>query len=819
MNSFREQLSDELKRVDFTSMSVAERYNFISGFVMNYYRQDIDAARKDIYYAAEPCRRAYYYSAEFLVGRLIYSNLYNLGILDDTKNVMAEYGCDIAQFEEIPDAALGNGGLGRLAACFLDSAATQNIRLCGCGIRYKYGLFRQDLSEGYQRELPDDWTRFGDPWSIRRDRDSVVIEFASDKVRAVPYDMPVFGYRRGEPKIGEPNIGIPNIGEPNHDKSNIGEPNIDKSNIDTSMVGILRLWQSEALTPFDFTLFNDGKYAEAIAERERAERICAVLYPNDNTPEGKELRLRQQYFLTSASIRDLVRGAERNGDLKRLHELAVIQLNDTHPVLAIPELIVRLEERGIDFDAAFDIASKLFAYTNHTVMREALEEWDEELVKKLIPKVYSVIVKIQRRLERELISRGFRLDGAASEARGELDIIKDGKIKMAPLACFMGFAVNGVAALHTEILKRDVLNGWYKLYPQKFSNKTNGVTPRRWLGVANPELCGYIGELIGDGFMTELSELERLKRFADDSQVIDRFARIKKLKKEQLAAAIKLRCGINVDPEFMFDIQAKRLHEYKRQLLNALSIVDLYFGIKDGLISDFTPTAFIFGAKSAPGYMRAKAIIKFILAIAKVIDNDPDVRGLMKVVFIPDYNVSWGELLFPAGDLSEQISTAGTEASGTGNMKFMLNGCPTIGTLDGANLEIREAAPDGCNYFFGKTAEELRELMPVYDPRAIYLREGRIRRAVDSLTSGIFGKDSGYDELYKSLIEGASWHSPDNYYLLGDFYDYSDTRRTANRDFRDTAAYSKKAFLNLASAGRFSSDYTVREYAKDIWKI
>lgn len=800
MNSFREQLSDELKRVDFTSMSVAERYNFISGFVMDYYRQDIDAARKSLYYSTEHnSRRAYYYSAEFLVGRLIYSNLYNLGILDDTKNVMAEYGCDIAQFEEIPDAALGNGGLGRLAACFLDSAATQNIRLCGCGIRYKYGLFKQDLSEGYQRELPDDWTRFGDPWSIRRDRDSVVIEFASDKVRAVPYDMPVFGYRRGEPKIDKPNI--------------------DKSNIDKSMVGILRLWQSEALTPFDFTLFNDGKYAEAIAERERAERICAVLYPNDNTPEGKELRLRQQYFLTSASIRDLVRGAERNGDLKRLHELAVIQLNDTHPVLAIPELIVRLEERGIDFDAAFDIASKLFAYTNHTVMREALEEWDEELVKRLIPTVYAAIVKIQRRLERELISRGIRLDGATSEARGELDIIKDGKIRMAALACFVGFAVNGVASLHTEILKRDVLNGWYKLYPQKFSNKTNGITPRRWLGVANPELCGYITELIGDGFMTELSELERLKRFADDSQVIDRFAHIKKLKKEQLAAAIKLRCGIDVDPEFMFDIQAKRLHEYKRQLLNALSIVDLYFGIKDGLIGDFTPTAFIFGAKSAPGYMRAKAIIKFILAIAKVIDNDPEVRGLMKVVFIPDYNVSWGELLFPAGDLSEQISTAGTEASGTGNMKFMLNGCPTIGTLDGANLEIREAAPDGCNYFFGKTADELRELMPGYDPSAIYLREGRIRRAVDSLTSGVFGSYSGYDELHRSLLEGASWHSPDNYYLLGDFYDYSDTRRTANRDYRDTTAYSKKAFLNLASAGRFSSDYTVREYAKDIWKI
>ncbi len=796
MNSFRDELSRELARVDFGSMSVAERYNFISGFVMEYYRQDIDAARSRLYTASgRDDRRAYYYSAEFLIGRLIYSNLYNLGILDDVKDILSGYGCDIAQFEEIPDAALGNGGLGRLAACFLDSAATHDIRLCGCGIRYKYGLFKQDLSEGYQRELPDDWTRFGDPWSIRRERDSVIVEFASDRVRAVPYDLPIFGYSRGEPNIGIPNIGMPRI-------------------------GMLRLWQSEALSPFDFSLFNDGKYEEAVAERERAERICAVLYPNDNTPEGKELRLRQQYFLTSASIRDLLRQTKQSGgDLTRLHELAVIQLNDTHPVLAIPELILRLDEQGIEFDKAFDIASRLFAYTNHTVMREALEEWDEELVKKLIPKVYSAIVKIQRRLERELISRGIRLDGAASEARGELDIIRDGKIRMAPLACFMGFAVNGVAALHTEILKRDVLNGWYKLYPQKFSNKTNGVTPRRWLGVANPELCGYIGELIGDGFMTELNELERLKRFADDSQAIEKFARIKRLKKEQLAAAIKLRCGIDVDPEFMFDIQVKRLHEYKRQLLNALSIVDLYFGIKDGLIGDFTPTAFIFGAKSAPGYMRAKAIIKFILAIAKVIDNDPDVRGLMKVVFIPDYNVSWGELIFPAGDLSEQISTAGTEASGTGNMKFMLNGCPTIGTLDGANLEIREAAPDGCNYFFGKTAEELRELMPAYDPRAIYLREGRIRRAVDSLTSGVFGSDSGYDELHRSLLEGASWHSPDNYYLLGDFYDYSDTRRAANRDYRDAAEYQKKSFLNMASAGRFSSDYTVREYAKDIWKI
>ena len=644
MNSFRDELSRELARVDFGSMSVAERYNFISGFVMEYYRQDIDAARSRLYTASgRDDRRAYYYSAEFLIGRLIYSNLYNLGILDDVKDILSGYGCDIAQFEEIPDAALGNGGLGRLAACFLDSAATHDIRLCGCGIRYKYGLFKQDLSEGYQRELPDDWTRFGDPWSIRRERDSVIVEFASDRVRAVPYDLPIFGYSRGEPNIGIPNIGMP-------------------------MVGILRLWQSEALSPFDFSLFNDGKYEEAVAERERAERICAVLYPNDNTPEGKELRLRQQYFLTSASIRDLLRQTKQSGgDLTRLHELAVIQLNDTHPVLAIPELILRLDEQGIEFDKAFDIASRLFAYTNHTVMREALEEWDEELVRAVIPAVYSVIVKIQQRLERELLSRGIRSDGARSGMdsgnvetntdtvrsradintgssqtktisdvkprdkndaassshdevepsgliqRGELDIISNGKIRMAPLACYVGFAVNGVAGLHTEILKHDVLRGWYRLYPRKFSNKTNGITQRRWLGVANPELCKLICERIGDGFMTELRELEGLKRFADESQTLDDFARVKHIRKEKLCAAIKQRCGIDVDPEFMFDIQAKRLHEYKRQLLNALSIVDLYFGIKAGLIKDFTPTAFIFGAKSAPGYQRAKSIIRFIL--------------------------------------------------------------------------------------------------------------------------------------------------------------------------------------------------------------
>ncbi|MCI8387695.1 MAG: glycogen/starch/alpha-glucan phosphorylase [Clostridiales bacterium] len=786
MTELREKLVGEMERADFAAMDVIGRYNFISEFIMRECRGDIEAARK----SAENKRQAYYLSAEFLVGRLIYSNLYNLGLLDDVATAMNEVGCDIREFEEIPDAALGNGGLGRLAACFLDSAATHDIPLNGYGIYYRYGLFRQDLSEGYQREKPDDWTRVGDPWSIRRDSEAVEVVFDSrTSVMAVPYDLPVFGYSDGKPKIGS-----------------------------------LRLWQAEAKRPFDFKLFDEGKYAESVADAEFAGRISAVLYPNDNTRAGRELRLRQQYFFTSASVKDILRRFDKSrantesiaADYRHLPELAVMQLNDTHPVLAVPELILRLTERGVAFRDALEIASRMFAYTNHTVMGEALEVWDAALMKSVIPDVYAVICDIQRELEYELTKIGAE--------RGRMDIIDNGYVHMARLASFVAFAINGVAALHTEILKHDVLHRWYKIYPHKFSNKTNGITQRRWLGLANPGLARFITERIGDGWICDLDELEKLKRYADDKASLEEFANIKTANKLRLAKAIESRCGIRLSPEFMFDIQAKRLHEYKRQLLNAFSILDLYFGIKDGAIEEFTPTAFIFGAKSAPGYARAKGIIRYILAIADLINNDPELDKLMKVVFVPDYNVSWGELFYPAGDLSEQISTAGTEASGTGNMKFMLNGALTLGTYDGANIEILESAGSENNYFFGLRAEKLAEKLKKYDPREVYRFEPRIRRVVDTLAGkgSIKLSDGGcgiFAELYKSLLEGASWHRADNYYLLGDFYDYTDAKRQANLDYQDKISWAKKGFMNTVNAGRFSSDRTVKEYARDIWRV
>ena len=774
MSELSSKLAGELRRADFAAMSLVERYNFISEFVMRECRPDIEAARR----ALDGRKQAYYLSAEFLLGRLIYSNLYNLGILSDVKAAMAEVGCDIAEFEEIPDAALGNGGLGRLAACFLDSAATHKIPLYGYGIYYRYGLFRQELDGGYQRERPDDWTRVGDPWSIRRDGDAVTVEFANQTVRAVPYDLPVFGYG-GEGRIGN-----------------------------------LRLWQAEAPEPFSFDRFNAGDYAGAISAGERAARITAVLYPNDSTESGRELRLCQQYFFTGASIADLLRRFERSvgADYRRLPEFAVLQLNDTHPVLAIPELIRRLCDKGLEFDAALLVASKLFAYTNHTVMSEALEVWDADLMKSVIPEVLSVIKKLQRALERDFAKSGTDRQG--------MDIIDGGKIHMARLACYVCFAVNGVAALHTEILKDDVLAGWYRVYPGKFSNKTNGITQRRWLGLANPGLADLISGHIGEGWLYDLSQLERMKPYADDAGALEAFARIKSDNKVRLCAAIGRRMGMKLDPDFMFDIQAKRLHEYKRQLLNAFSILDIYFGIKDGLLRDFMPTAFIFGAKSAPGYKRAKAIIRYILSIAGLVNSDRQLDGLMKVIFVPDYNVSWGELLFPAGDLSEQISTAGTEASGTGNMKFMLNGAPTLGTYDGANLEILEASGEENNYFFGLRAPELRELMEGYNPRAIYLREPRIRRVVDTLIDGSFDDpDGGFAELYTSLLDGASWHRADNYYLLGDFYAYAGAKLRANHDYRDRVGWARRGFINTISAGRFSSDRTVLEYAREIWRV
>ena len=780
MNDLGKRLSEEMKRARFGSMSVVEQYNFVAEFVMREYRGEIEAARESM--GTEKC--AYYFSAEFLMGRLIYSNLLNLGILTEVKDAMAENGVDIAVFEEIPDHALGNGGLGRLAACFLDSAATVGVPLHGYGIRYRYGLFRQDLSQGYQRELPDDWARVGDPFSLRREEDAVSVTLSGKTVRAIPYDLPVFGY--GVRCLGTGPAGV----------------------------RILRLWQAEAESPMDFSLFDAGKYLPAVAEAEWASRITAVLYPNDNTREGKELRLRQQYFFTDASVEDILRRYEKSHgkDFSRLPDFCRIQLNDTHPVWAIPALILRLGDRGISFRDAFPIVRRIFAYTNHTVMQEALEVWEAELVRSVCPAAFAVIELIQAELEREMAER--------HAVRDPLNIVTGDRIHMARLASFVGYAINGVAALHTDILRRDVLRPWYKIYPDKFQNKTNGITQRRWLLLANPSLASFVTERIGEDWITDPQDLTRLRPFAEVGDSLAEFARIKAANKARLSREIARRCGIRLDPSMLFDIQIKRLHEYKRQLMNALSIVWLYQGIKDGEITDFTPTAFLFGAKSAPGYARAKGIIRYILAVADLIEKDPAVRDRIKVVFIPDYNVSWAEGLVAAGDLSEQISQAGTEASGTGNMKFMLNGAPTLGTYDGANIEILEASGAENNYFFGPDAEGMRQRMEHYDPRSVYTADLRLARAVDTLIDGTFQDVGGvFAELYASLLDGASWHRADNYCVLGDFADYTEAKLRANRDFRDTLAYAKRGLICTASAGRFSADRTIREYAEDIWCV
>ena len=811
MNDLGKRLSEEMKRARFGSMSVVEQYNFVAEFVMREYRGEIEAARESM--GTEKC--AYYFSAEFLMGRLIYSNLLNLGILTEVKDAMAENGVDIAVFEEIPDHALGNGGLGRLAACFLDSAATVGVPLHGYGIRSRYGLFRQDLSQGYQRELPDDWTRVGDPFSLRREEDAVSVTLSGKTVRAIPYDLPVFGY--GVRCLGAgpaDSTGVPDETLPSWDKDKTGSDDTRCLGTGPAGVRILRLWQAEAESPMDFSLFDAGKYLPAVAEAEWASRITAVLYPNDNTREGKELRLRQQYFFTDASVEDILRRYEKSHgkDFSRLPDFCRIQLNDTHPVWAIPALILRLGDRGISFRDAFPIVRRIFAYTNHTVMQEALEVWEAELVRSVCPAAFAVIELIQAELEREMAER--------HAVREPLNIVTGDRIHMARLASFVGYAVNGVAALHTDILRRDVLRPWYKIYPDKFQNKTNGITQRRWLLLANPSLASFVTERIGEDWITDPQDLTRLRPFAEVGDSLAEFARIKAANKARLSREIARRCGIRLDPSMLFDIQIKRLHEYKRQLMNALSIVWLYQGIKDGEITDFTPTAFLFGAKSAPGYARAKGIIRYILSVADLIEKDPAVRDLIKVVFIPDYNVSWAEGLVAAGDLSEQISQAGTEASGTGNMKFMLNGAPTLGTYDGANIEILEASGAENNYFFGPDAEGMRQRMEHYDPRSVYTDDPRLARAVDTLIDGTFQDVGGvFAELYASLLDGASWHRADNYCVLGDFADYTEAKLRANRDYRDTIAYAKRGLINTASAGRFSADRTVREYAEDIWGV
>ena len=715
-------------------------------------------------------RKAYYLSAEYLVGRLVYNNLFNLGILDEMRRVFAERGIDLACLEEIEDAALGNGGLGRLAACYMDSAATCGVPLSGYGLRYRFGLFKQSFENGAQKESADDWEKHGDPWSFRREKHTVRVRFADQTVLAVPYDTPVIGYH-------------------------------------TDNVATLRLWQCEAEQELDFDAFNSQDYERALTEKNRAEDITRVLYPNDSTVEGKRLRIKQQYFLSSASLQDILRTykSSGNGDLQRLGEFIAVQLNDTHPAMSIPELIRLLMAEGIDFDRAFAITRSVFSYTNHTVMGEALERWDMDLLRSVVPEICDILLKIEERLQQEF-------PGA------NLHVVCDNQARMADLSVYMSRKVNGVAEIHSQILRDDLFRAWNEKYPGRIVNVTNGITPRRWLGLCNPELTELIRAEIGEGFLRDLDRIGYLREHVSDELAM-LFNAVKLQKKSQLAAHIRAAEGVDIPEEFVFDVQVKRAHEYKRQLMNALCLADFYFEIKNGGLADMPPTAFIFGAKAAPGYRRAKAVIRYINRLAELVNNDPDVNGKMRIVFVQNYNCSYAEKIIPAADISEQISPAGTEASGTGNMKLMLNGAVTLGTMDGANVEIVRQAGLENNYIFGGTVEENNAVRDTYDPEALYDSDERIRRAMDTLVDGTVPTDDDQKELFDAILKGASWHRPDNYFVLRDFESYREARLHALTDWKDRVFFGKKCLYNIAAAGMFSSDRAIRQYAETIWEL
>ena len=714
-------------------------------------------------------RKAYYFSAEYLIGRLVYSNLYNLGILDEMKQLFAERGVDLAILEDIEDAALGNGGLGRLAACFLDSAASTDMPLSGYGLRYKFGLFKQSFDDnGSQKENADDWSKFGDPWSYRRYNHTVKVKFPDHTVLAVPYDVPIIGYG-------------------------------------TDNINTLRLWQCEAEEELDFDAFNAQDYQRALDAKNKAEDITRVLYPNDSTWEGKRLRIKQQYVLSSASLQDMLRTYKvaHGNDLSHFADFYAVQLNDTHPAMSIPELIRLLMLEGMDFDQSFDIAQHTFSYTNHTVMGEALEKWPLDLLRSVVPDIVDIILRIDEKVRRE---------------HPGLYVVQDNTAHMANLSVYVSSYVNGVAEIHSRILKEDLFKDWYNVFPERFQNKTNGVTPRRWIGLCNPELSQMIRYRVGGDFLKDLDRISRLKDQIDDD-LVKQFNGIKRKKKEQLCAVVEKHEGIKLNPDFIFDVQVKRLHEYKRQLMNILSIVDIYFQLKDGKLPDFHPTVYLFGAKSAPGYARAKAIIRYINRVAKMINNDPAVNDKLKVVFVQNYNCSYAEHIIPAADISEQISPAGTEASGTGNMKLMLNGAVTLGTMDGANVEIVQEAGQENNYIFGATVEQINAARDSYYPRGIYDTNPGLHRAIDTLVDGTVPTDDDQRELYHALLDGASWHRADHYFLLMDYASYLEAKLRANKDYADRMTFGRKCLVNVASGAKFSSDRTIRQYASEIWHI
>ena len=756
-------------------------------------------------YEEENVKTVYYMSMEFLMGRALGNNLINMTAYTEVKEALDEMGIDLNVIEdEEPDAALGNGGLGRLAACFLDSLATLNYPAYGCGIRYRYGMFKQKIKDGYQVETPDNWLKEGNPFELRREEYAKEVRFGGnirfeknpetgrdefiqenyESVLAIPYDMPIIGYG-------------------NH------------------VVNTLRIWDAQAIVDFQLDSFDRGDYHKAVEQENLAKTIVEVLYPNDNHYAGKELRLKQQYFFISASLQELIAKYKRtNSDVRKLYEKVVIQMNDTHPTVAVPELMhLLIDQEGLTWEEAWDVTTKTCAYTNHTIMAEALEKWPIDLFSKLLPRIYQIVQEIDRRFVNEVRAK---YPGNEEKVR-KMAILWDGQVRMANMAIIAGFSVNGVAKLHTEILKNEQLKDFYEMMPEKFNNKTNGITQRRFLAHGNPLLADWVTDKIGGGWITDLAQISKLKPYAEDEKARKEFMDIKYQNKVRLAKYIKEHNGIDVDPRSIFDVQVKRLHEYKRQLLNILHVMYLYNQIKEHPEMSFYPRTFIFGAKAAAGYQRAKETIKLINSVADVVNNDRSINGKIKVVFIEDYRVSNAELIFAAADVSEQISTASKEASGTGNMKFMLNGAPTLGTMDGANVEIVEEVGIENAFIFGLSSEEVinYENNGGYNPTDIYFNDWELKRVIDQLMDGTYAKGDHemYKNLYNSLLNTQCTDRADTYFILKDFRSYADAQKRVEEAYRDQDRWSKMAMLNTACSGKFTSDRTIEEYVKDIWKL
>ena len=749
----------------------------------------------------QDAKTVYYMSMEFLMGRALGNNMINLTCYKGVKEALDELGFDLNAIEdEEPDAALGNGGLGRLAACFLDSLSSLGYPAYGCGIRYRYGMFAQKIVDGYQKEIPDDWLRDGNPFEIKRPEYAVTVKFggyvrsytdadyhehyvqeAYQSVRAVPYDLPVVGYNN-------------------------------------NVVNTLRIWDAEPIQQFNLDEFDKGDYQKAVEQENLAKNICEVLYPCDDHYAGKELRLKQQYFFVSASVQSAVAKYKKNhDDIRKLHEKVCFQLNDTHPTVTVAELMrILMDEKGLSWDEAWGVTTKCCAYTNHTIMAEALEKWPIDLFQKLLPRIYQIIEEINRRFVNEVK----RMYPDNQEKIAKMAILYDGQVKMANLAIVAGYSVNGVAALHTEILEKQELKDFYEMMPEKFNNKTNGITQRRFLLHGNPLLADWVTDKIGDGWITDLSKISGLVKYADDEKSRKEFMQIKRENKVCLAKYIKEHNDVEVNPDSIFDVQVKRLHEYKRQLLNILHVMYLYNKIKANPDMNFTPRTFIFGAKAAAGYRRAKLTIKLINSVSDVINNDKSINGKLKVVFIENYRVSNAEIIFAAADVSEQISTASKEASGTGNMKFMLNGAMTLGTMDGANVEIVKEVGEENVVIFGLSADEVieYELNGGYNPLDIYNSDEEIRRVLNQLVDGTYSPaDHGlFRDLYNALLyEGVA----DRYFILKDFRSYAEAQEKIEEKYRDKDGWAKSVMLNTAHSGKFSSDRTIEEYVRDIWHL